>query len=60
MITLADILASHAAWLAGDPTGQQAQLRGANLKGMDLRNVSLRNAKLLDADLRGADLRDVN
>ena len=55
MITLADILTSHAAWLAGDPTGQPAQLRGVDFHG-----IGLTRAQLQGADFGGADLRLAN
>ena len=56
----------HGLWLAGDPIGQRADLRGAylqgadlqgaDLQGADLRGADLQRAYLQGADLRGADL----
>jgi len=67
---LPEILASHALWLAGDPSGQDANLRGANLRDANLyganlcdanlRGANLRGANLCDANLRGANLRGAN
>ncbi len=57
----------HGLWLAGDPIGQRADLRGADLRGAYLQGADLRGAYLQGAylrvaylqraDLRGADLR---
>jgi len=52
---LPEILASHALWLAADPSGQRANLVGANLRG-----ANLVDANLVDANLRGANLVDAN
>ena len=48
--------APHQAWLAGDPAGRRAALRGADLRDADLRDAVLTRADLTRADLRGADL----
>ena len=60
MITLADILTSHAAWLAGDPTGQPAQLRGVDFHGIGLTRAQLQGADFGGADLRLADMEGAN
>ena len=57
------ILYLHQKWIAGDPEGVRADLRGvalrgANFIGADLRGVDLRGANLIGADLRDVDLRD--
>jgi len=69
-IDIAAVLASHAAFLHGDPAGVRANLRGANLRGAnlsgadlswaDLRGANLSGADLSGADLRGADLSGAN
>ena len=46
----------HQKWLAGEPDGVRANLRGANLRGADLSGADLREADLSEADLSGADL----
>ena len=53
---LKKVAESHRQWLAGEPDGERANLRGADLKGADLRVADLRGADLKGADLRGADL----
>ena len=53
---LQSILAAHAEWTAGDPTGQRADLRGADLRGASLIGADLRGADLSGANLRGAKL----
>ena len=57
---LPKILASHAAWLRGDPTGSRADLYGANLSQADLSRADLYGANLSQADLYGADLSRAN
>ena len=57
---LPEILASHALWYARDPSGQRADLSGANLIGANLRGANLRGANLRGANLRGAHLIDAN
>lgn len=52
--TLADILDKHKKWLANDPEGERADLRGANLSEADLSG-----ANLSGADLRGANLGEI-
>ena len=54
---LEEILAKHELWLADEPGGQRANLRGANLRGANLSGANLRGANLRDADLSGANLR---
>ncbi len=57
-LNLPEILASHARWDAGDPSGQRANLGGAYLRGASLVGASLDGADLRGASLDGADLRD--
>jgi hypothetical protein len=72
---IADVLRLHAAWLAHDPLGRDADLsdadlsdanlsdanlRGANLRGANLSDADLSDANLSDADLSGAKLRGAN
>ena len=59
-INLPEVLASHGRWLAGEATGQKANLRSADLSGADLSGANLRGADLSFADLRGADLSGAN
>ena len=40
---LTETLRVHALWLAGDPPGTRADLRGANLRGANLRGANLRH-----------------
>jgi uncharacterized protein YjbI with pentapeptide repeats len=58
--TLNAILADHAKWLSGDPTGNRADLRRADLSGADLSGANLSGADLSGADLSGADLGDAD
>ena len=58
--TLEEILKKHALYLAGDPMGSQANLRGADLRYANLRDANLSRAYLSGADLSAADLRDAN
>ncbi len=53
---LKGILEKHRKWLEGNPSGERADLRGANLRDVNLRGADLRGADLRGADLRGADL----
>ena len=53
---LEEILAKHELWLADEPGGQRANLRGANLSDADLRGANLGDADLSGADLSGANL----
>jgi hypothetical protein len=65
-----DIIRKHGLWLANDPDGERANLRGANLGGADLgganlsdanlRGANLGRANLGGADLGGANLSDAN
>ena len=54
------IIDRHAAWLRGDPSGQRANLSGANLYGANLRGANLYGADLRSANLSSADLRSAN
>ena len=56
-LPIADILASHALWLVGDPQGARADLRYADLRYADLSRADLRYAILSGADLNGVDAR---
>ena len=56
-LELKNILEKHFLWLAGDPNGVRANLRGVNLCGADLSCNILRKANLSGADLSGANLR---
>ena len=47
--TLTKILASHAAYLRGEPDGQRANLRSANLSDANLSGANLRGADLSGA-----------
>ena len=60
MSTLAETVRLHPLWLAGDPPGTRADLRGANLSDANLRGANLSDADLSGADLSGADLSDAN
>ena len=53
---LAEVLRLHKLWREDDPSGQRANLRGADLQGADLRGANLRGADLQRANLQGADL----
>ena len=44
--------APHQAWLAGDPAGRRAALRGADLTRADLRGAVLRDRGFRRAGLR--------
>jgi uncharacterized protein YjbI with pentapeptide repeats len=54
------ILNRHRRWIAGDGSGERANLRRADLSGADLSGANLSGANLYanlyDADLRGANL----
>lgn len=59
------ILAKHAAWLAGRPAGERADMSGMALAGADLSRSTLRRALLSavcleSADLSGADLSETD
>jgi hypothetical protein len=54
LLNLPEILASHARWLACDPSGQRASLVGANLDRANLDGASLDGASLVGARLVGA------
>ena len=58
--TLTKILASHAAYLRGEPDGQRANLSDANLSGANLRGADLSGAELSGAYLSGANLSGAN
>jgi hypothetical protein len=60
LLNLPEILASHARWLACDPSGQRASLVGANLDGARLDGASLVGANLDGASLVGANLDGAN
>jgi len=53
---LQSILHRHKQWLANEPGGEQAYLRGADLRGAMLYDANLYSAILTNADLRGANL----
>lgn len=57
---LKDVLAKHAAWVAGVAGGVQADLSWSYLPGVNLSGANLRGADLSDADLQGADLSAAN
>jgi hypothetical protein len=64
-LDLPEVLRLHKLWLADDPAGVRANLRGANLRGADLSWANLRGAdlswaNLREANLSGADLREAN
>jgi hypothetical protein len=56
LLNLPEILASHARWLACDPSGQRANLDGARLDGASLVGANLFGASLVGANLDGARL----
>ena len=53
-------LRKHKLWLANDPEGEKANLRGADLSGADLIGANLSEANLSEANLRGANLSGAN
>jgi uncharacterized protein YjbI with pentapeptide repeats len=53
-LNLHKILASHARWLACDPSGQRANLDRASLLGANLDGANLEGANLEGANLNGA------
>ena len=53
-------LRKHKLWLANDPEGERADLRGANLRGADLYGADLYGANLRGANLYGANLYGAN
>jgi hypothetical protein len=55
-LNLPEILASHARFLAGDPSGECTNLNGANLNGASLIDANLIDANLIGASLIGASL----
>ena len=57
---LTETLRLHNLWRQGNPTGIQADLRGANLRAANLGEADLRWADLGGADLREANLREAN
>ena len=57
MTNLHEILERHAEWLAYEPGGQRADLRGANLSGANLSGADLSRANLSGANLSRANLR---
>lgn len=57
---LDEVLHKHALYLNGDPTGECANLRGADLSRANLHGADLRNANLRGADLRGANLSEAD
>ena len=56
MTDIKKILEDHAAWVADNTQGKQADLRWADLRWADLRDADLRWADLRDANLRDANL----
>ena len=54
------VLDLHCKWLAGEETGERANLQGANLQGANLQRADLREANLQGANLQRADLREAN
>ena len=60
LLNLPEILASHARWLACDPSGQRANLDGARLDGASLFGANLFGASLVGANLDGASLNRAN
>ncbi len=60
LLNLPEILASHARFLAGDPSGECANLVGANLKRANLVCANLVRANLYGASLDGANLNGAN
>ena len=59
-INTSQTLRLHTLWLAGDPAGVRANLRGANLSGANLSGANLSGANLSVANLRDANLRGAN
>ena len=57
---LQKIIKNHKKWLNNEPSGNRADLRGANLSRADLRGANLIRADLSGADISGADLRWAN
>lgn len=57
---IAKIITKHKAWLLCDPSGEKADLRGANLRRAYLRGADLRGADIEGANLQGADLQGAN
>ena len=53
-------LRKHKLWLAADPNGECADLKGANLEGADLKWADLKGANLGGANLEGANLKGAN
>jgi pimeloyl-ACP methyl ester carboxylesterase len=60
LLNLPEILASHARWLACDPSGQRANLDEARLDRASLNRASLDGASLNGANLDGASLNRAN
>jgi hypothetical protein len=60
LLNLPEILASHARWLACDPSGQRANLNRANLNRANLDGANLNGASLNRASLDGANLSRAN
>jgi hypothetical protein len=59
-LNLPEILASHARFLAGDPSGECTNLIDANLIGASLIGANLKGASLIGANLKGASLIGAN
>ena len=59
-LNLPEILASHARFLAGDPSGECTNLIDASLIGASLIGASLIGANLIGANLKGASLIGAN
>ena len=59
-LNLPEILASHARFLAGDPSGECTNLIDANLIGASLIGANLKGASLIGANLKGASLNGTN
>ena len=57
---LQKIIKNHKKWLNNEPSGNRADLSGANLRGADLSGVDLRGADLSGANLSGANLIGAN
>ena len=57
-IELAAVLASHAAWVRGEPGGHRANLTRANLTCANLTGANLTRANLTCANLTRANLTD--
>jgi hypothetical protein len=60
VIDLPKILAAHALWLAGEPAGVRADLRGVDLRGVDLSGVDLSGVDLSGTNLCDSNLSGVN